>query len=313
MNFLISSLVGALVLARACLAQSPPAPSTPGPTVPGENARVELEKLDAADDAAQAEVDQWTQSNKLKRAQGAGLSDAELERRIAERFEPVRRGYEDVVKRCPRDARAHLAFGNFLNGRDDERGAQREWEKALELDPKNAAIYNNLAGRYGESGPVNKAFEYFSKAIELSPGEPGYYHNFADVLYVLRKQAAEYYHSNEQDIYGRCLVLYSNALRLSPRDFSLARDFGQTYYSLKPLPIEPALMAWTNALKIAPREPERQDVYIHLARVKMLGGRYPEARAQLTLVTNQACAQAKTNLLKNIQQREAESATSGKP
>ena len=304
-NFPISCLATALVLACLGMADVPQIPGPQAPTAPADDPKVELQKLDAADDAAQAEVDGWVRSNKQKMAEGAGLSDAELQRRITERFEPVRRSYNALLKRYPRDAAAHLAYGNFLNARDDEQGALLEWEKALELDTNNAAIYNNLAGRYGESGPVDKAFQYFSKAIEISPNEPVFYHNFADVLYVLRKKAADYYHSNEQDVFGRCLVLYSNAIRLDPKNFAFARDLAQTYYSIKPFPVEPALQAWTNALQIARQEENRQDVYVHLARVKMLGGHFAESRSQLTWVTNEAYSPAKTTLLKSIEQREA--------
>ena len=293
------------MLAAAWRAQTAAAPGSAASKTESESVALELDKLDKADDAAQAEADEWLASNKRKKAEGGGISDAELETRITQRFDPVRRGYEEFVSRYPRNARGHLAYGNFLNARDDERGAQREWEKALELDPKNAVLYNNLAGRYGESGPVDKAFEYFGKAIELSPNESQYYHNFADVLYVMRRHATAYYHLDEQGVYGRCLVMYSNALRLDPQNYSYARDLAQTYYSLKPIPLDPALQAWTNALSIARQPDDCQDVYVHLARVKMLAGQYDAARAQLSLVTNQACAQAKANLLKTIQQREA--------
>jgi len=37
------------------------------------------------------------------------------------------------------------------------------------------------------------------------------------------------------------------------------------------------LAAWTNALQIAHNDVEREGVYIHLARIKMIAGRYAEA------------------------------------
>ena len=48
------------------------------------------------------------------------------------------------------------------------------------LDPKNPAAWNNLASVYGHHGPMAKAFEYYTKAIELNPGESVYYHNLGD-------------------------------------------------------------------------------------------------------------------------------------
>jgi Tfp pilus assembly protein PilF len=274
------------------------------PTPPNASATAEYTKLQAADEAAQAEVDAWLRQNKSDRQNGKGVSESELQTRISKRFESVQKGYEDFLSRYPSDAKARLDFGNFLNDRQDERRAQLEWEKALQLDPTNAVIYNNLAGRYSESGPVDKAFEYFAKAIQLSPTNADFHHNFGDCLYVLRKPAATYYHITEQEVYGKALLCYSNALLLVPLNYAFARDFAQTYYSVKPLPINQALQAWTNALQIAREEPDREDACVHLARVKMLAGRFAEARAQLQTVTNETLSKAKSTLLHNLEERE---------
>lgn len=282
-------------------------------TLSDTNAAAEFKTIEIADDAAQAEVDKWVGENKEMNAKGNGVDKAGLDRRIGERFEPVRKAYEDFLRRYPRDAHAHLAYGNFLHDRDDEHGARFQWEKALELDPANSATYNNLAGLYSESGPVNKAFEDFSKAIELSPTEAVYYHNFGDSLYVLRKRAAAYYGITEPEVYVKVVLLYSNALRLDPQNFVFARDLAQTYYSLKPLPADQALQAWTNALTIAREEVDRDDVYVHLARVQMLAGHFAEARAQLGAVTNPASLKAKANLLRNLEQREKSETTDAGP
>jgi tetratricopeptide (TPR) repeat protein len=268
------------------------------------NLATEFDKIESADDAAQTEVDKWVRQNNGLKSAGRAVSQDDMERRITERFEPVRQAYDDFVRQHPDYARARLGYGNFLNDRQDERGAQVQWERALELDLTNAAIYNSLANRYTEVGPINKAFEYFSKAIELRPAEAAYYHNFGDGLYVQRKRAAVYYGITEQQVYNKVVMLYSNALRLDPRNFAYAWDLAQTYYSFKPLPFETSLVAWTNAFKLAPEEVDREEVLVHLARVEMLAGRFAEARDQLSTVTNEACLKAKTSLLHNIAQRE---------
>jgi tetratricopeptide (TPR) repeat protein len=268
------------------------------------NLGAEFDKIEAADDAAQTEVDKWVRQNNDLKSAGRAVSQDDMDHRIAERFEPVRQAYDNFVHKHPDYARARLGYGNFLNDRQDERGAQVQWERAIELDPTNAAIYNSLAGRYTEVGPVNKAFEYFSKAIELRPAEAAYYHNFGDGLYVQRKRAAVYYSITEQQVFDKVVTLYSNALRLAPRNFAYAWDLAQTYYSFKPLPFETSLGAWTNALKLAPEEADREEVLVHLARVNMLAGRFAEARNQLIAVTNESCLKAKASLLHNIAQRE---------
>jgi tetratricopeptide (TPR) repeat protein len=270
------------------------------------NAVSEFEKIEAADEAAQADVDKWVRENNDPKAKGNAVPAAELQRRIAARFEPINRAYEDFVRNHPADARARLGYGNFLNDRENETGAQVQWEKALELDPGNPAIYHNLANRYCEVGPADKAFEYFEKAIQLRPTDAVYYHNFGDSLYVLRKRASLHYGITEQQVFGKVLLLYSNALRFDPQNFDYARDLAQTYYSLKPLPFETALGAWTNALNVARKEIDREDACVHLARVKMLAGRFEEARSQLNGVTNENALKAKTTLLHNISERERE-------
>jgi Tfp pilus assembly protein PilF len=271
----------------------------------------EFARIEAADDAAQAEVDKWTHENNELKTKGQAVSDEVLERRISERFEPVRKAYDAFVQAHPDIAKARVGYGNFLNDREDEAGAQAQWEKALELDPTNPATYNSLAGRYSESGPVSKAFQYFEKAIQLSPGEAVYYHNFGDSLYVLRTRAAAYYRISEQQVFGKVLLAYSNAVRFNPQNFTYARDLAQTYYSVKPFPPDVALAAWTNALAAAREEADREDAYIHLSRVKMLAGRFAEARVQLSVVTNAAFLKPKTSLLHNIEEREKEAANNG--
>src|SRR5438067_11930286 len=126
---------------------------------------------------ANEEVDQWIQDNNKFLEKGAGVPRPELNRRIQERFEPVRKGYEDFLKRHPNHAKARIAYGSFLGDLNDEDGAQDQLEKALEVETNNPAVYNNLANIYGHHGPVKRAFEFYSKAIDLNPNEPVYYHN----------------------------------------------------------------------------------------------------------------------------------------
>ncbi len=263
----------------------------------------EYEKLQAEDGAAEAEVARWIAENNEK-AKGAGVPEEELEHRVHERLEPLRKAYDDFLSRHPSHVQARLDYGSFLSELHDKAGAKAQWEKALELEPQNPDAYNNLAGIYSATGPAQKAFEYCSKAIQLNPSNAIYYHNFGDTVYVLRKSAMENYSLNEQQVYAKALGLYSNAFHLNPRNFSFAWDLAQTYYVIKPLPTEDALRSWTNALLIAQDEIDRENVHLHLARIKMLAGRYPEARAQLSAVTNEHCLELKTRLIRNIEERE---------
>jgi tetratricopeptide (TPR) repeat protein len=293
-------MVLALVTVTAAITNSAPA------TAPESKEAIEAEcqKIMDTDDEAQAEVDRWIRENQDYAAKGAGLPQAELSRRIRERFDPVRKAYEDFIRRHPGHAGGRVAFASFLGDLGEEEAAQEQLEKALTLDPKNPAIYNNLANIYGHKGPAKKAFEYFAKAIDLKPSEPVYYHNFGTTVYVFRKDAMEYFALNQQQVIEKALGLYSNAMRLDPDNFPLASDVAETYYSIQPLRTDEALKAWTNALHVAHSGVEREGVHIHLARIKMVAGRLAEARAHLNAVTNTLYTDLKSRITRRIEERE---------
>src|ERR1043166_2777441 len=205
--------------------------TTPDPADPVEK---EYQKLLADDDAAQTEVDQWIEDDRAFAAKGAGQAAAELNRRILARFGPVRKGYEDFLKRHPGHVRARVAYGSFLGDIHDEEGEQEQLEKALTLETNNPAIYNNLANIYSHTGPVTKAFDYWAKAIGLNPKEPLYYHSLGTAVYLFRKDAREFYGITEQQVFDKALQLYSDAMKLDPTNFPLATDVAETYYGIQP-------------------------------------------------------------------------------
>jgi len=257
----------------------------------------EFKKLEDLDDTAAAEVDKWIRENQAFAAKGAGVPSEQLNERIRARFEPVRKAYEDFIVRYPTHVDARLAYGSFLHDLGEEEASEAQTEKARELDPKNAAAWNNLANHYGHSGKVKTAFEYYTKAIELNPAEPLYYQNFATIVYLFRKDAMEFYKITEQQVFDKALELYGKAFKLDPTNFNLATDLAQTYYAIRPVRTDEALNAWTNALAIAHDEIEREGAQIHLARFKALAGRTNEARAHLNTVTNETYAELKRRIV----------------
>ena len=290
MNELLIGLVGALLATNQPQAVSNLIQQNAGLSVnlpnPNDPAEKELEPLMNDDDAAMAEVDKWIRDNNAFTAQGAGESKTELNARILARLNVVRKNYEDFLRRHPDFARGHLAYASFLNNIGDEDAAKLQNEKALQLDPKNPAAWNNLGNYYGEYGPITNAFAYFAKAIEMDPNESVYYQNLAVTVYLYRTDAKTFYHLDEEQVFDKSLALYRRAMQLDPDNFPLATEYAEGYYGIHPLRTNDALVAWTNTLHIAHDDIEREGVYIHLARIKMLAGRYAEARQQLDAVTN---------------------------
>ena len=273
----------------------------------------ELEKLMESDDEAQAEVDDWIRQNDEFAKHGAAAPPAQLKRRIEERLEPVRKAYEDFIQRHPKNSKARVAYASFLGDTKDEESAEDQLEKALAVDTNNPAIYNNLANIYGHIGPVKKAFEYYARAIQLNPLEPVYYHNLGTTVYLFRTDAKEYYGIDEAHVFAKAFELYSNSMRLDPMNFPLASDVAQSYYGMKPMHTEEALHAWTNALQIAHDEIEREGVYLHFARIKLMAGRFTEAQAHLNTVTNEMYTDLKRRLQRNLNERRDGSQSTNAP
>ncbi len=306
MKYLLIGFLGAVLgLNEVCAAAGPPANPASPQTEPVEDV-VEraYKKLLAEDDAAQEEVDRWISEAKEARAKGSPVSEEVLNGRIDQRLAPVKKAYQEFLREHPRHVSARLAYGSFLYETLDEELGVEQWEKAREIDPKNAAAWNNLANHYGHRGPVAKAFEYYSQAIELKPDESVYLQNLATTTYVFRKDAMEFFKTGEKEVFDRSLELYRKALKLDPKNFPLATDYAQSYYGIKPLRTKEALAAWKYALEIANDDLERQGVYLHLARVELNSGMFDEARKHLGMVNNEFYAVLRDRLARNLAEKE---------
>ena len=307
MNELTIGLLGALLATNQPLAVSNVIQQQTGVAVEvaADPETRELREVMLADDAAQDEANAWLHAfDALPDTNRTAAASAELTRRIRARFDLVRERYERFLKQHPDSARGFLAYGSFLNDVGDEEGAHLQYENSKQLDPKNPAVWNNLANYYGEHGPLAKAFEDYAEAIRLNPAEPVYCQNFATTVYLFRKDAREFFHLNEQQVFDKALGLYQRAMQLAPEDFTLATDYAESYYGIKPLRTNDALAAWTNALSIAHTDAERQGVEIHLARVKIAAGFFEQASNHLAAVTNGAYAELKKRLVRTLADHE---------
>ncbi|MGO8763889.1 MAG: tetratricopeptide repeat protein [Limisphaerales bacterium] len=306
MNYLflgfVAAILGVVPVSAATNAVAPGADA--GITSTNSPAETELEAIMTEDDAAMDEVDGWIRTNSAQATNGGGLSKDELNQRIKARLDGVRQQYGQFLQQYPNDADGHLAYGSFLDNIGNEGLAAAEFQTASQLDPKNPAAWNDLANYYGENGPLTNAFIDYQKAIDLNPSEAVYYQNLATVVYVYRRDAMAFYNLTETQVFDKALSLYRQAVKLDPGNFELGTDYAETYYGIKPLRIDEALEAWTNVLKSAQTDVESEGVYIHLARLKYLGGRYEEARGQLDAVTNSMYAELKNRLERNITLKE---------
>jgi pentatricopeptide repeat protein len=265
----------------------------------------EYRKLLEKDDESQAEVDKWIRDAQAFEAKGAPSPQGTMRLHILQRFEPVRKSYEDFIQRHPKHHRARLAYGSFLNDLGEEDAAIEQWEKARELNPKEPATWNNLANAYGHNGNVRKAFDYYTRAIELDPKEPVYYWNFATTFYLFRLDAREHYKLTESQVFDYALDLYRKAMKLDPDNFVLATDYAQSYYGITPARWKDGLAAWNQAFKVANDDIEREGVHIHLARIQIHLENFEESRRHLNQVKHSMYDTLKARVSRNLDEREA--------
>jgi tetratricopeptide (TPR) repeat protein len=309
-NNLLIGLVGAVLATNQPLAVSNVIQQQAGYSVavanqndPAEN---ELRAVMQADDDSQTEVSDWIRTNTYSATTNAEMLAAEKQKfnqRIRARFDSVSKEYQNFLRRHPDSAPGFLAYGSFLNDIGDEESAKAQLENSRQLDPKNPAVWNNLANLYGEDGELTNAFADYAEAIRLNPAEPVYYQNFATTVYLFRKDAREFFHLTEPQVFDKALELYRQAMKLTPENFTLATDYAESYYGIKPLRTNDALVAWTNAFNVAHTDAERQGVLIHLARIKIAAGFFEQASNDLVTVTNYLYADLKKRLQKNLAEK----------
>jgi tetratricopeptide (TPR) repeat protein len=285
-------------------------------SLPDLNDPVEREyrKLLQDDDDAQTAVNQWIKEKQALGEDVAEVEVASLRLRAQRRLEEVKHAYEDFLKRHPNHARARLAYGSFLNDIQEEEAARIEWEKAKDLDPTEPAAWNNLANWYAHNSPVEKAFEYYGKALDLRPQEATYYENLAIVVYMFRRDATNFYKITEAQVFDKAMGLYRRALELDPENFILATQYAQSFYGFRPPRFddpeanrkaernhfEEAMNAWRRALRLARDDIEREGVVLHFARLQINAGHFAAARANLDQVTNAMYAGTRSNLTRKL-------------
>ena len=256
----------------------------------------ELRRLEDLSTAAEREVQGWVQTASLG-TNHVPEAEKELNRRIDARLGTVQREYESLVAAHPTNDLVRVDYASFLSEvMRDEPAAQKQLETALLFNTNNADIFNNLANIYGHRGSVRKAFDFYTRAIQLNPRESVYYHNFGTTVFLFRTDVKEHYGLNEQQVFDKALDLYAKAMKLDSTNFDMASDVALTYYGIQPPRPDAALRAWTNALRAAQTPAQRQEAGLHLARLKIKAGQFQQARGILNTVTNQEHLDVKRHL-----------------
>ena len=81
--------------------------------------------------------------------------------------------FDALAKRDPKPVTALTLSGMLMEGQGDKAGAQKRYERAVQLDPNAAVAANNLAWMYAQSGGnLDVALRYAQNAKRLLPDMP---------------------------------------------------------------------------------------------------------------------------------------------
>ncbi|GAB4389438.1 MAG: hypothetical protein Kow0025_14760 [Thermodesulfovibrionales bacterium] len=150
-------------------------------------------------------------------------------------------------------ADAHFKLGNSYLVVGENQAAFVEFQKALELDPRNEKVHNAIGVVYLNLDDYGKAREYFANAVRLDPSFSEAFNNLCFASYSLKRWS---------DAVEACRKALENPLYLTPEKayYNMAR----AYYRMGEY--RKAEEAYEDAIKRFPREaPNRFIAYYGLA------------------------------------------------
>jgi len=150
--------------------------------------------------------------------------------------------YRQGVKYNPEDAILRGAFGLMLLQLNRVDEGIRELEQSVRIKADSSA-YCNLGIAWAQKGQMSRAAEYYTKSIQLGPGNAKAHYNFGNAYFT-------------QNMPEKAIVEYRAAIRIMP-DYVKAYDM-LAIVLIQAGKIEEAIVAYEQALKIDPADKNAQ-------------------------------------------------------
>ncbi|MBA3688729.1 MAG: tetratricopeptide repeat protein [Chloroflexi bacterium] len=211
--------------------------------------------------------------------------------------------HETQVREKPGDANVHSNFGAYLKEKKaDVVGAEREYRKALQIEPNHVNALGNLANLLSERGDSDGARDLYQLAIAIEPPDENASWNFARFLtardelvraraVVDRTLKAVPGSARLRQLSGDMLLLEGRgkeALEEYDRAGQLSANCGvesggAIALQLSGAPIGDTIAAYWTAIGFDPDDPV---LHLNLAQLLFLKSEDREARVQLALAVS---------------------------
>ena len=117
--------------------------------------------------------------------------------------ELARENFRKLVELFPNGKRAHLYYASFLGGRQEYADAEKEYNRAISIDPGFAVAYNQLSYLLAYMGKYPEAIKALQKYAELRPQEPNPHDSMGEIYLWMGD-------------YDNSMKEYGNALKIDP-------------------------------------------------------------------------------------------------
>ncbi|MBU6413587.1 MAG: tetratricopeptide repeat protein [Planctomycetes bacterium] len=91
------------------------------------------------------------------------------------RYADARKQYQTLTSRWPRLAEGWMGLANVAHATDEYLEAERNYQKALEIEPENMAVHGNFAKFLKQLCRVEDSLEHYRKAFALGLHEPDFF------------------------------------------------------------------------------------------------------------------------------------------
>jgi tetratricopeptide (TPR) repeat protein len=184
--------------------------------------------------------------------------------------------YRDLAAKYPLQSAVQQAAGDYFEGSGAREAAVPYWQRAISLNPQNAAGAAALGNAALDRGDVRAARDDFQRAVTAQPGDSRYHFDLGNVLYLFRHDLADPPGAaGSEAAMVAALEQFRLAAALAPLDPSLAEAYAQTFYMLAQPNWVRALAAWQ---KVRLLEGQQADfANAHLARVSLRLGKADQA------------------------------------
>ena len=164
--------------------------------------------------------------------------------------------WQDCVIKSPKKLRPHTDLGVALYDAGDIPGAIRQYEKAIQIDPAHADIYNNMGNALYRQGKTDAAIQNFRRALTLNPKHTKARNNLANAL------------MQQGDLVG-AVQHFQTILKQQPDHVEANINMGAALTRLGH--IDAALLHYQAAIKSDPYNPEAfNNMGVLFARKNML-------------------------------------------